>query len=189
MNRQEPDDAELVAKALVGNGEAFGILYDRYAAVVRAVVLAVSRDWAAVDDMVQECFLRAYGKLTSLRDPAMFGQWVAGIARHVARERRRSLGRDRHETIGQHAVEIEWHAAAHADGHTREQLAEVIRQLAELPERERLAIHAFYLEGRDARQVSAILGLSRSGFYSLVQRAVARLAARIRSNDVETERK
>ena len=44
----------------------------------------------------------------------------------------------------------------------------VMRRLAELPERERLAIHAFFLDECDAGQAAELLGLSRSGVYALV---------------------
>jgi RNA polymerase sigma-70 factor (ECF subfamily) len=180
MKQLRPGDAELVAKVQAGDHEAFAQLYDRHAAMVRAVVLAVSGDWHAIDDMAQESFLRAYRKLATLREPALFGQWITGIARRVAREHRRSQRRDRHELRDPHSPGIESRAAAAPDVPGRDHLELVMRRLAELPERERLAIHAFFLEERDARDASELLGISRSGFYALVQRAIARLAARVR---------
>jgi RNA polymerase sigma-70 factor (ECF subfamily) len=188
MEQLCPDDAELVAQSQAGNREAFGLLYDRHARMVRAVVLAVSGDWDAVDDLAQESFLRAYRELASLRDPALFGRWISGIARRVARERRRSVQRDRHVLHDPHSKEIESHIATPQDPTIREQLNLVMLTLAELPERERLAIHAFFLEKQEARDASELLGISRSGFYALVQRAIARLAARIRPHEI-AERK
>jgi RNA polymerase sigma-70 factor (ECF subfamily) len=166
--------AELVSDLLAGDREAFGELYDRYARVVRAVVLAVTGDWPAVDDMTQESFLRGYRKIATLRDAARFGPWIAGIARQVARERRRTLRRDRHEFAPQPPES----AATEAEPTDREQLTRVMRRLAELPEAERLAIHVFYLEGQNAAVAAEKLELSRSGFYALLQRALAHLATR-----------
>ena len=60
MGNNEPTDADLVASVLAGDREAFGGLYDRYARLVRAVVYGVARDWPTVQDLTQECFLRAY---------------------------------------------------------------------------------------------------------------------------------
>lgn len=181
-------DAELVARTLAGDREAFGLLYDRHARRVRAVVLAVSSDWAAVDDMTQECFLRAYRKLATLRDRDRFGPWIAGFARQVARERRRALRRDRHEFGGRNAE-----LAASTDGaqttDDRDQIDRVLRRLAELPDAERLAVHAYYLEGKDANQTAKQLELSRSGCYALLQRALAHLATRPRRSEVKSEAK
>jgi len=175
----EPDlrnDAELAAETLSGNREAFGQLYDRYARMVRVVVAGVSNDWSAVEDMVQECFLRAYRNLGRLRDPTRFGAWVVGIARQVGRERRRSLSRERHEFHGPQSSQIEAMAEVESVADACDQIELVMRRLAELEERERLAIHAFFLEQREAREIAELLGMSRSGFYALVQRAIARLA-------------
>src|SRR4029079_4350921 len=80
------NDAALVADTLSGDREAFGQLYDRYARIVRAVILGLSGDWRGIEDMVQECFRRAFSKLRTLREPARFGPWVVGIARQVGRE-------------------------------------------------------------------------------------------------------
>src|SRR6516225_4782391 len=82
-------DAELVAQALGGDREAFGQLYDRYARLVQAVALDASSELAAVQDFTQECFLRAFKQLPTLRDPGRFRAWVVGIARGLGRERRR----------------------------------------------------------------------------------------------------
>jgi RNA polymerase sigma factor (sigma-70 family) len=124
--------------------------------------------------MVQECFLRGYRKLATLRDAARFGPWMVGISRQVARERRRSLRRDRHQFAAQ-PPEL---PATSVDQTDREQLARVMRRLAELPEAERVAVHAFYLDGQNAQRVAEQLEISRSGFYALLQRALTHLATR-----------
>src|SRR5262245_59606905 len=147
-------NAELVAATLSGDREAFGQLYDRYAPVVRVVVAGVSGDWPEVDDMVQECFLRGYRKLTKLRQPQQFVPWISGIARRVGRERRRSLRRDRHEYREPAAWENEASADIAPVAPDREQFDLVMRRLAELPERERIAVHAFFVEQRDAVEIA-----------------------------------
>ncbi len=52
----------------------------------------------------------------------------------------------------------------------------MLRRMAELPERERLAIHALFLQEYDADEAAKVLGLSRSGIYALVRRGLSRLA-------------
>ena len=52
----------------------------------------------------------------------------------------------------------------------------MLRQaVATLPEKERLALHAFYLQEQDADQARAVLGLSRSGLYRVLSCARRRL--------------
>ena len=180
-------DAELVAETLSGNREAFSRLYDRHARMVRAVVAGVSGDWTAVDDMTQDSFLRAYRNLPKLRDAQRFGPWIVGIARQVGRERRRTLRRDRHEFRDPQPWEVESTANVVANVADRDDLAFVMRKLNEFEERQRVAVHAFFIEQQDKRLAAESLGLSRSGFYALVRRAIARLAAQIERGDA-TER-
>jgi RNA polymerase sigma-70 factor, ECF subfamily len=187
MEPTAKSDAELVAASLAGDHEAFGQLYNRHARTVRAVVIAISGDWSATDDMTQECFLRAYRKLSTLHDRQRFGPWIAGFARHVARERRRSLQRDRHE-FGTEISELPNNSAP-MESDDREEFEQVMLRVAGLPEDERLAIHTFFLADQNAAQAAQQLELSRSGFYALVQRALARLATHPHRPDSMTKAK
>jgi len=44
--------------------------------------------------------MRAFRKLDQLHPHEKFGPWLLGIARKVAREKRRSLFRDKHRFVG-----------------------------------------------------------------------------------------
>ena len=82
----------LVGAARDGDRGAFGQLYDRYARMVHGLLLA-RVPYGAVDDLVQDVFLQALGRLRSLRDAASFGAWIAAIARNRAHDyHRRSRG-------------------------------------------------------------------------------------------------
>jgi RNA polymerase sigma-70 factor (ECF subfamily) len=76
-------EARLVKAVLDGDSEGFTQLYNLYAPLVHGILLArVPRD--EVDDLVQDIFLHAYKKLSSLRDWSAFGPWIAMIARNRA---------------------------------------------------------------------------------------------------------
>jgi len=124
------------------------------------------------EDLSQEVFLRAHRKLASLRDPARFGHWLYGIARIACAEWRRPRARDPHVFAG--AAPGKSACGDQAAGNDAD-IARLRRAIASLPERERQALHAFYLQGLSAEQARAILGLSRSGFYRALQRARKRL--------------
>lgn len=73
----------LVRAAQEGDRSAFGTLYRRYSRMVHGILLArVPR--VAAEDLLQDVFLQAIRRLTSLRDPARFGGWLAAIARNRA---------------------------------------------------------------------------------------------------------
>jgi len=76
-------DAQLVNSARDGNRAAFGELYGKYARVVHGILLARIPP-EDVDDLLQDVFLHAMGKLHTLRDAAAFAGWLAAIARNRA---------------------------------------------------------------------------------------------------------
>ena len=77
------DVDDLVRAAQHGDRPAFDALYARFGRLVYGVLLSrVGRTDA--EDLVQEVFLTAFERLSSLRDPSAFGGWLAAIARRRA---------------------------------------------------------------------------------------------------------
>lgn len=85
-------DAELVARWKRGDQRAATELVGRHAdAVARFAASAGARD--AVDDVVQDTFVRAFGSLDGFRGESAFRTWLFTIARRLILDRRRSLRR------------------------------------------------------------------------------------------------
>jgi RNA polymerase sigma-70 factor (ECF subfamily) len=164
-------DGTLVLGVLNGDQSAFAELYDRHARLVRAVCYDFTRDVDVAADLTQETFLRAYRKLGDLRAPQRFGGWLVGIARQVCREWRRGAMRNRHLLS---ALPLREEAEAGAAG-PEEHIKALRDAIASLPEKERLALHAFYLQEMSVQQAGTVLGLSRSGLYRVLSSARKRL--------------
>ncbi len=165
-----PDDKTLIQAVFAGENAAFGELYDRYAPLVRAVCYDKTGNLADAQDLTQDVFLRAYDRLGQLREPDRFGRWLIGIARLRCKEWQRQKLRNREKSPG--SVNAETYIPETSnDGHL-ERLREMITKL---PEKERLAVHTFYLGGGSADEARKIMGLSRSGFYRVLDRARKRL--------------
>jgi len=166
------DDAQLVRLARAGSHEAFARLYDRYARLVRALCYDAALDLNTAQDLCQEVFMRAYRKIDTLEKPQSFGAWLVAITRNVGREHRKKMARDRHQWQAElEAVSPVENAAESRGLEQRELFAAVAR----LPEDERLAIHLFYLDEQPAEAARAVMDLSRSGFYKVLNRAKSEL--------------
>jgi len=163
-------DRELIQAVFAGEKAAYEKLYDRYAPLVRAICYDTTRNLSDAQDLAQDVFMRAYEKLDYLREPERFGKWLVGIARFRCLEwrRRRSQGRDKH-------VELDCAEAVVADATDNGQIELLREMITALPEKERLALHTFYLQERSAENARRIMGLSRSGFYRVLERARKRL--------------
>ncbi len=161
-----PSDKTLVLAVFAGDKAAYEKLYDRYAPLVRAVCYDMTGNLADAQDLAQDVFMRAYEKLEHLREPGLFGKWLVGIARLRCREWRRQRLRSQNKNVGLNDAQA---AASNPSDNSRiELLREMITKLAE---KERLALHTFYLQGNSAEAARRIMGLSRSGFYRVLERA------------------
>ena len=172
-------DANLVEAVLSGDRSAYAELYDRYARLVRAICYDATRDLNHARDLSQEVFLRAYRKLGDLRDADRFAGWLVGIARTVCREWRRRRLRDRQEYVGASPESADCDQISSGD----ERIANLREAMQLLPERERLALHVFYLQGESAEVVQGVLGLSLSGAYRLMDRARQKLKKLLQENE------
>ncbi len=79
----ERSEAELVKAAQAGDREAFARLYGLYSRPVHAVILARAPASEA-NDLVQDVFVSALNRLSSLRNAEAFGGWLMMIARNRA---------------------------------------------------------------------------------------------------------
>jgi RNA polymerase sigma-70 factor (ECF subfamily) len=165
----EPDDAALVAAARRGERAAFGALYRRHGRLVQAVLLArVSPD--SVDDLLQDVFLMAMGRLSSLRDGAAFAGWIATMARRRAADWRRR----RRDTV-------ELSDDMPAEPYEREQTEalEAIAAIAALPEAYRETLMLRFVAGLDGPAIAARTGLTHGSVRVNLHRGVALLRERL----------
>ncbi len=165
-----PSDKTLIEAVLAGDKEAYEKLYDRYAPLVRAVCYDTTGNLADAQDLAQDVFMRAYEKLDRLHNRDSFGKWLVGIARLRCKEWRRRKFRSQNNNTGLNNIKT---AAPEKPDDSRIELLR--KMITTLPEKERLALHTFYLQGNSADNVRRIMGLSRSGFYRLLGRARKRL--------------
>src|SRR5256885_10159744 len=89
-----PDDAALIARWRGGDERAATALVERHAqAIARFVASLGERD--AVDEVVQDTFVRAFGSLDSFRGESSFRTWLLTIARNLLRDVQRGRKRSR----------------------------------------------------------------------------------------------
>jgi len=165
------DTAELVERVRNGDHEAFAVLYDRHARLIRAICYDATAHLSSAEDLTQEVFLKAYQKLEQLRDGDRFLPWLCEIARRTGRDWQRRSRRNGPQPSG--VVDI---AAPHEEPY----LSELRGAIRELPYKERMALHLFYLDEQPVVIARQVLGLSQSGFYKLLDRARERVGSILR---------
>lgn len=74
MHRE--DDEQLVHAVLSGDDSAFGILVEKYQKSIHTLVEQHIGDFHYAEDITQDTFLRAYRKLSTLKNPSRFSNWL-----------------------------------------------------------------------------------------------------------------
>jgi RNA polymerase sigma-70 factor (ECF subfamily) len=163
-------DALWVQAALAGDSDAFGRLVQVYqrAAVSTAYRLLGNSEDAA--EAAQEAFLRAYRSLDRLKDSTRFGPWllrtVANLSLNVRRSRRFGtsveLDEDRSAdpVAGQQGAVKVTSLGPDRLAEGRELQEALDAALATLPEKQRLALTLFTIEGWAQKDIAELMECS-----------------------------
>ena len=173
---KDPSDGELVRRVLGGRRESFDELINRYQRQAVAVSYRLLGNSQDALEVTQDSFLKAFTSLASLQKPEAFGGWLMRIVSNLSLNYRRSrktraqLPLD--DLLGQSGTEqaetstaggSEWMASS-ADpvrGLEGKELGVKLKQaLAQLPEKQRLAIVMFTIEQMPQKDVAEALKCS-----------------------------
>ena len=174
---RQTDDA-LLARFASGDGAAARELAERHAPRVLALARRMLRDNAEAEDVTQETMLRMWRIAPDWRSgEAALGTWLHRVASNLCVDRLRkrretSGGGEAPETADASPGALEALAA-------RDRAAALDAALAELPDRQRLAVVLRHIEERSNPETAEIMGVSVEAVESLLGRAKRALAARL----------
>lgn len=159
-------DAQLVALTQAGSTEAFDRIVERYRAPLRRYCASLTRP-ERVDDALQQSFVNAWLALRRGAPVRELRPWLYLIARNASIDARRSQRAE--------LVEISPELAGGTDpvqiAADREEIASVLRAVADLPERQRTALLETVVHGRPTEHVAGEMGMSGGALRQLVHRA------------------
>jgi RNA polymerase sigma-70 factor (ECF subfamily) len=176
-------DAELLEALQLGDGDAAGILWDRYAPLVRQVLRSSlgSAD-TSVEDLVQETFIVLIRSCREVRKSGAVRSYLVSVAVRLAfgELRRRRVRRWVMLTPRGEVPDV---PAAPADVEGAVALIALYRLLGHLPDRRRLAFVLRFIQGLEMAEVATALEISESTAKREVARAKAALLARGRRQE------
>jgi RNA polymerase sigma-70 factor, ECF subfamily len=179
------EDATCVAAARDGDRAAFGRLYERYARMVHGVLLA-RVPVGEVDDLVQDVFIRALSRLSTLRESASFGAWLATIARNVANDyHRRSVPEEPlTDDTSDNEVQVGTSSGDHA-----EPAAAVLEVVKSLPDAYRETLILRLVEGMTGPEIAARTGMTHGSVRVNLHRGMEQLRAKLSPDKSATAQK
>ena len=176
-------EAELVARALKGDHQAYASLVRPHERVAYRVAAAITGRTADAEEATQNSFVKAYRSLRRFRTGSAFRPWLLRIvvneAHNVVRAERR------HERLGARAAEQHRAAVAGADEAVlaRDEIGTVLNALGRLPEADRLTLALRYFAELPDSEAAALAGTSQEAYRVRVMRARRRLRALLDETD------
>ena len=145
-----------VAAARAGDPKAWEVLFRRYQLPLYVYVFELVRDEQASLDLVQETFIAAVRHLTGLREDERFGSWLFGIAHQRCIQRWRKQNREERwrDEVAEAPAELE--SGPDDLLIRREQEAEFMRLLEQLPLPQRTALLLHFIEDFSLEEIAEI---------------------------------
>jgi RNA polymerase sigma-70 factor (ECF subfamily) len=176
------DEKELIRRSQAGDGEAFGVLVERYKGKVFSLAYGFTRDRTIADDLAQEVFIKAYVSLTRFQARSEFGTWLYRIAVNHAKDfLRKNKSRRKEisiEDVGEQTLTAE--NKSPEEIRVEEGRRQIVQAaLARLPEKYRVILTLRDIDGLSYEDISRILKLSLGTVDSRLHRARRKLREKL----------
>jgi RNA polymerase sigma-70 factor (ECF subfamily) len=139
----------------------------------------IVRDDDAAQDLLQDTLLRAHRALTRLGAGANERAWLYRIATNAALNHLRSRARER-RALERVAREVDVAAAPADRGHDADRRDALWRQVATLPERQRVALTLRVADELDYEEIARRMGSTAAAARANVYQATRRLRLEVR---------
>jgi RNA polymerase sigma-70 factor (ECF subfamily) len=176
----EKDDHELLALIQDGNGQAFATLVERHTERFYRLAYRYLQSKAAAEDVVQDAFLKLWEN-PAIWQPernSKFTTWFYRVVVNLCLDLRKRKGPmaldeeiqliDDREPVDETMVKIQEQKALE-------------REIAALPERQRMALNLCFDEGLSNQEAAAVMGMRLKALQSLVMRAKTTLKERMKA--------
>jgi RNA polymerase sigma-70 factor, ECF subfamily len=183
----QASDELLLAQVCEGAREALGLLFRRYARLVRTVARRILRDPAEAEDLLQEVFLFVFRR-AALFDPSRGSarSWLVQVTYHRAFDRRRHLTA-RHFYTNLELEEAilggeEPSCAANLYERTmegvlgREALVRIAAALSDVQQR---VLRLYFVEGHTLPEIATLIGQTPANVRNHYYRALDKMRAQV----------
>ena len=165
---QSAGDGELLVAAAGRDHAAFGEIVNRYYKPVYRLIWRMTGGHADTEDIAQEAFLKLWQNPRQVREAGALKGWLMRVAANAAIDRSRKRVDADIEMVPEMADSA---ALADAVVVRKNATRELERRVAQLPERQRLALTLVYYEGMSNIDTAAIMATSIEAVESLLARA------------------
>jgi RNA polymerase sigma-70 factor (ECF subfamily) len=183
-------DAALMLRVKRGDMKAFEELADKYKQPIVNMMYRMLRDMDEAEDLAQNVFIRVYQSASRYEVSAKFSTWIFTIARRLCLNEIRRRGRHPAESLDSSQSDLDDQAPRQfedvktfspPEAYLQGELAQKIEEaLAQLPDKQRLAIVLCRQDELSYEEIARALGCSVSATKSLIHRGRETLKERLK---------
>lgn len=151
-------DVELVERVRAGDGAAFDALVERHMRRAYRIAYRMLGHREDAEDLVQEAFLTVLEKVETFDTGREFAPWFNKILINRGLNSRKSRSIRQTETIPDDAASL--FASPARDAEMAETAVRVRSAVEALPDRQRVIVTLFELEGYSGTEIAEMLGIS-----------------------------
>jgi RNA polymerase sigma-70 factor (ECF subfamily) len=181
----DPPETELIARARAGDARAFTALVRSHDDAMRGLAYSLLGSRTAMDDALQDAYVKAYRAIGSFRGSAAFGTWLHRIVRNTCIDHLRRS--DRHREVSLELIV----SNPDPDVGAEERLAERSRvgaALAALSDEQRGVVVLVDRDGCSYDEAAQLLGITPGTVASRLSRARSTLRATLGADPQEGTR-
>ncbi len=164
-------DSQYIKRVTEGDVDSFRFLVEKYQKKAFSVAFSIVHNQPEAEDVVQESFIRAYRKLSSFRGDSSFSTWLLRIVvnESIKIHRKKKLEATyTADSITVYEPEINQSIGKLKDEEQRKYISLAMKQM---PPREALVLHLFYIEDMNLKQMEEILELNADHIKVILFRA------------------
>jgi RNA polymerase sigma-70 factor (ECF subfamily) len=165
-------DQEIIDSIRKGNSSDYSIIVNRYKNKAFSMLKRMLKNEFDAEEVLQDCFLKAYNSLNSFKGEAKFSTWFYRIVYNTSLTRLSSQKRKTETEMTSVEDHFNLESEYRSDEIERKDVNQLIQDtISKLPERYSAIITMFYLSEMSIEEISEVTGMSISNVKVMLHRS------------------
>jgi RNA polymerase sigma-70 factor (ECF subfamily) len=165
-------DQEIIDSVKKGNTSDYSIIVNRYKNKAFSMLKRMLKDEFDAEEILQDCFLKAYNSLGSFKGESKFSTWFYRIVYNSALTKLSSQKRKIESEMSSVEEHFELVSSYNSDEIEKKDLKDLIQEtINKLPERYSTIITLFYLNEMSIEEISEVMQISVSNVKVMLHRS------------------
>jgi RNA polymerase sigma-70 factor (ECF subfamily) len=165
-------DQEIIDSVRKGNSPDYSIIVNRYKNKAFSMLKRMLKNEFEAEEVLQDCFLKAYNSINSFKGEAKFSTWFYRIVYNSALTRLSSQKRKTEAEMTSVEDHFNLESEYRSDEIERKDINQLIHNtISKLPERYSAIITMFYLNEMSIEEISEVTGMSISNVKVMLHRS------------------